>query len=103
MPEVQAHAERLAADFSGAELTSFRPLHMAALKTYEPGPDTAVGRKLFDGATDYETYKQLRNVQIPPLRPLRPDAPRGLVSVLNRAMAARPVRSEMRAPCSMRE
>ena len=46
MPEVQAHAERLAAGFSGAELTSFRPLHMAALKTYEPGPEAAVGRKL---------------------------------------------------------
>jgi formamidopyrimidine-DNA glycosylase len=46
MPEVQAHVERLADEFSGAELASFRPLHMAALKTYDPGADAAVGRKL---------------------------------------------------------
>lgn len=46
LPEVQAHAERLAAEFAGAELSAFRPLHLAALKTYEPGPDAAVGREL---------------------------------------------------------
>ena len=46
MPEVQAHAERLEAEFRGSELESFRPLHLAALKTYDPGPDAAVGLEL---------------------------------------------------------
>jgi formamidopyrimidine-DNA glycosylase len=46
MPEVQAHAERLADEFAGSVLASFRPLHLAALKTYDPGPDAALGREL---------------------------------------------------------
>ena len=46
MPEVQAHAERLAVEYGGAELAAFRPLHLAALKTYDPGPNAAVGRPL---------------------------------------------------------
>jgi len=46
LPEIKAHAERLGRDFSGAVLASFRPLHLSALKTYDPPPEAAVGRAL---------------------------------------------------------
>ncbi len=46
MPEIAAHAERLTAEFGGAELASFRPLTFTALKTYAPNPDEAVGTEL---------------------------------------------------------
>ena len=35
--------------------------------------EALVGRKLFDGATDYETYCRLRDCMVQPLRPLRAD------------------------------
>ncbi len=43
LPELQAHAERLAEDFGGAELAGFRPITFTALKTYRPDPSEAVG------------------------------------------------------------
>ena len=43
MPEVQAHAERLTADFAGLRLQRFVPLTFTALKTAVPPPDTAYG------------------------------------------------------------
>ena len=46
LPEVQAHAERLAAAFSAARLERFEPLSFTALKTYRPSPDAAAGRVL---------------------------------------------------------
>ena len=46
MPEIKAHAERLADHWTGAELTAFRPLHLTALKTYAPSPKEAVGLTL---------------------------------------------------------
>jgi formamidopyrimidine-DNA glycosylase len=46
LPEVQAHAERLTADFAGAQLERFRPLSFVALKTASPAPDDAYGRPL---------------------------------------------------------
>jgi formamidopyrimidine-DNA glycosylase len=46
MPEVQAHAERLAASFAGAELSRFVSLAFTALKTVSPAPDTAYGSPL---------------------------------------------------------
>jgi serine/threonine-protein kinase len=50
--------------------------------------EALVGRKLFEGTNDFDTYKKLREAQVPPLRPLRPDIPRSLVAVINRALAA---------------
>jgi eukaryotic-like serine/threonine-protein kinase len=52
--------------------------------------EALVGRKLFDGATDYETYTRLRECAVQPLRPYRPDVPAPLVQLINRALAARP-------------
>ncbi len=46
LPEIKAHAERLADHWTGAELSTFRPLHLTALKTYSPRPEEAYGRAL---------------------------------------------------------
>ena len=48
MPEVQAHAERLTADFAGRVLKRFVPLTFTALKTAVPPPDDAYGQPLQD-------------------------------------------------------
>jgi formamidopyrimidine-DNA glycosylase len=44
LPEVQAHAERLAADYTGRVLKRFQPLRFTALKTAVPPPDAAYGQ-----------------------------------------------------------
>src|SRR5690606_35662863 len=49
--------------------------------------EALVGRKLFEGQTDYEVYKKLRDGQIRPLRPLRRDVPRELTAVVHRALS----------------
>jgi formamidopyrimidine-DNA glycosylase len=46
MPEVQAHAERLADEFGGRRLERFVPLTFTALKTAAPAPDAAYGQPL---------------------------------------------------------
>jgi len=46
LPEVQAHAERLTAQFSGVELVKFVPMNFTALKTAVPRPDAAYGLPL---------------------------------------------------------
>lgn len=44
LPEIRAHAERLAELLEGRSLETFRALSFTALKTYAPGPDEAAGR-----------------------------------------------------------
>ncbi len=51
--------------------------------------ESLVGRRLFPGNNDFEVYKKMREAQIQPLRPLRPDAPKPLVSVVMRALSAK--------------
>jgi formamidopyrimidine-DNA glycosylase len=46
LPEVQAHAERLTAQFAGSKLKKFVPLTFTALKTALPRPDAAYGLPL---------------------------------------------------------
>lgn len=46
LPEIQAHAERLAADFGGRTLERFTALSFTALKTFDPPADSAVGEAL---------------------------------------------------------
>ena len=46
LPEVQAHAERLAADYTGRVLASFQPLTFTALKTAVPAPEAAYGQAI---------------------------------------------------------
>ena len=51
--------------------------------------ESLVGRRLFPGANDFEVYKKMREAQIQPLRPLRPDAPKPLIAVVMRALSAK--------------
>ncbi|MBP8809013.1 MAG: serine/threonine protein kinase [Kofleriaceae bacterium] len=51
--------------------------------------EALVGRKLFDGANDYETYVRVRDCQVPPLKPLRPDVPADVAALIARALAPR--------------
>ena len=46
LPEITAHAERLATDHTGAELSAFRALHLTALKTFDPNPRDTHGLSL---------------------------------------------------------
>ncbi len=46
LPEVQAHAERLTAQFTGHQLAKFVPFTFTALKTAVPQPDVAYGLPL---------------------------------------------------------
>ena len=46
MPEVQAHAERMTTALAGATLDRFELLNFAALKTFDPPVDAAVGTRL---------------------------------------------------------
>jgi len=50
--------------------------------------EALVGRKLFDGANDFDVYTKVRNHQVQPLRPLRRDIPKSLITVINRALSA---------------
>jgi serine/threonine-protein kinase len=50
--------------------------------------EALVGRKLFDGSTDYEVYCRLRDCMVQPLRPLRPDVPAPFVQIIQRALTA---------------
>ena len=50
--------------------------------------EALVGRKLFDGSTDYETYTRLRDCMVQPLRPLRPDVPQPFAAIIHRALHA---------------
>lgn len=46
LPEVHAHAERLAEQFAGRVLVRFRPMKFTALRTAVPPPDDAYGQPL---------------------------------------------------------
>jgi len=50
--------------------------------------EALVGRKLFDGETDYEAYCRLRDCMVQPLRPLRPDIPPAFAQIIHRALSA---------------
>jgi serine/threonine-protein kinase len=50
--------------------------------------EALVGRKLFDGPNDFDVYTKVRNHQVQPLRPLRRDVPKSLITVINRALSA---------------
>jgi eukaryotic-like serine/threonine-protein kinase len=49
--------------------------------------EALVGRKLFDGGTDYEAYCRLRDCLVQPLRPLRPDVPAAFAQIIHRALS----------------
>jgi serine/threonine-protein kinase len=49
--------------------------------------EALVGRKLFDGANDFEVFTKVRNAQVAPLHPLRRDVPKELAAVIHRALS----------------
>ncbi len=49
--------------------------------------ESLVGRKLFHGDTDYETFVKLRECQVQPLKTLRPDVPAALAALIQRALS----------------
>jgi eukaryotic-like serine/threonine-protein kinase len=51
--------------------------------------EALVGRKLFDGATDYETYCRLRDCMVQPIKPLRTDVPPPFAQIIHRALTAK--------------
>lgn len=50
------------------------------------------GQRLFQKSTDLETFQAVRNVIVPDLRKIRPDVPKELADVINRALAGDPNR-----------
>ncbi|MBL4635860.1 MAG: serine/threonine protein kinase [Kofleriaceae bacterium] len=52
--------------------------------------ESLAGRKLFDGDTDFDVYAKIRDGQIAPIRPIRRDLPRLMISVLQKSLAADP-------------
>ncbi len=52
--------------------------------------ETLVGRKLFRGADDSEIYRKITTGEIEPLTRYRPDVPKALVKVIERALAVNP-------------
>ena len=48
LPEIEAHAERLTAEFGGRTLERFTALSFTALKTFSPPAEAAVGEALID-------------------------------------------------------
>jgi serine/threonine protein kinase len=52
--------------------------------------EALVGRKLFDGPSDFDTYKKVRDCVVQPLRPARADVPAPLAALIHRALSAAP-------------
>jgi formamidopyrimidine-DNA glycosylase len=59
LPELQAHAERLTTELHGRVLGGFRPLTFTALKTFQPAPESLLGRPL-DAVERVGKYLMLR-------------------------------------------
>lgn len=52
--------------------------------------EALTGRRLFEGESDLDVYAKLRNCQVQPLRPIRRDIPKDLVTTVHRSLAEDP-------------
>lgn len=52
--------------------------------------ESLVGRKLFDGATDVEVFRRVRDAAIPPLSDHRSDIPPVMLAAVHKALSAKP-------------
>jgi eukaryotic-like serine/threonine-protein kinase len=68
---------------SGRRPSPFSDQFAAATVLWE----SLVGRQLFAGANDFEVYKKMRDAQIEPLRPQRPDIPKALATIIQKALS----------------
>jgi len=51
--------------------------------------ESLAGQKLFDGDNDFDVYSKIREGQVAPIRPIRRDLPRAMVSVLQKSLATK--------------
>lgn len=68
---------------SGKRATVFSDQFAAGSVLWE----ALVGRKLFEGANDFDVFTKLRNAQIQPLSSNRRDVPKDLAAVIQRALS----------------
>lgn len=68
---------------AGKRATAFSDQFAAGSVLWE----ALVGRKLFDGANDFDVFTKLRNAQIQPLQSNRRDVPKELSQVIHRALS----------------
>ena len=54
--------------------------------------EALAGVRLFEGKTDLDVFKQIRNCEVRPLRAARPDLPRALYEIVDRSLAADPAK-----------
>jgi serine/threonine protein kinase len=54
--------------------------------------ESLVGERLFDGRSDLEVFKQIRQCLVRPLAPARPDVPPELIAIVNGALTKEPER-----------
>jgi serine/threonine-protein kinase len=54
--------------------------------------ESLAGQRLFEGKTDLDVFKQIRNCEIKPLKPLRPDLPDDLIAIIDRSLLADPAK-----------
>jgi serine/threonine-protein kinase len=54
--------------------------------------ESLTGQRLFDGRSDLEVFKQIRQCLVRPLEPVRPDVPDELLAVINGALTKEPDR-----------
>ncbi len=54
--------------------------------------ESLTGQRLFDGRSDLEVFKQIRQCLVRPLKPVRPDVPDELLAVINGALTKEPDR-----------
>jgi eukaryotic-like serine/threonine-protein kinase len=52
--------------------------------------EALAGRRLFDGPSDLDVFRKIRNGEVAPLAPERPDLPARLVAAVERALALEP-------------
>jgi serine/threonine-protein kinase len=52
--------------------------------------ESLVGRRLFRGDSDLDTFNKIRQCEVPDLRELRPDLPEPLVQVIHKSLALQP-------------
>jgi serine/threonine-protein kinase len=54
--------------------------------------ESLAGQRLFEGKTDLDVFKLIRNCEIRPLKPLRPDVPDDLIAIIDRSLLADPAK-----------
>jgi serine/threonine-protein kinase len=54
--------------------------------------EALAGQRLFEGKTDLDVFKQIRNCEVRPLSAIRPELPRALFEIVDKSLAADPAK-----------